>query len=334
MPDVKPQQLGVPEKEPVIYTIPDQFYGVAAKAKVAPEKPAPAAAAPPSPAPAAGAPAAPKPAGGKKWLLIPIGAVVILALSGIAVWYFVLRKPAPPAPARPAVTLEQPPAPAPEPVSEEVPPPEEEAPPPEEAVPPEPQPEPVPTAPTGAPDADNDGLSDAEEALYGTSAQSVDSDGDGYSDSVEVINLYNPAGFKPTKLIEAGLVKEFAVDGESPSTLLYPSKWEALPMAQDPGHVIVSPEGQEIDLTSFLNAEGKSVLDYYLSSDATVSPSQVQPFYTKSGLEGVRSPDGLKAYVSIGGYIFVFRYNVGAEGAQPLFRSTFAMILNSFSQKP
>ncbi len=43
-------------------------------------------------------------------------------------------------------------------------------------------------------DSDDDGLTDAEEAQYGTDANNPDSDGDGYLDGDEVKNGYNPMG--------------------------------------------------------------------------------------------------------------------------------------------
>lgn len=56
---------------------------------------------------------------------------------------------------------------------------------------------PAPPAPSSAPepaDADRDGLSDADEALYGTDASNSDTDGDGFSDGEEVKEGYNPNG--------------------------------------------------------------------------------------------------------------------------------------------
>jgi hypothetical protein len=41
-------------------------------------------------------------------------------------------------------------------------------------------------------DSDNDGLSNSEEALYGTDPHNPDTDGDGYSDGVEVKSGYDP----------------------------------------------------------------------------------------------------------------------------------------------
>ncbi len=42
-------------------------------------------------------------------------------------------------------------------------------------------------------DSDNDGLTDSEEVLLGTSTLTPDSDGDGYLDGAELLNLYDPA---------------------------------------------------------------------------------------------------------------------------------------------
>ena len=43
-------------------------------------------------------------------------------------------------------------------------------------------------------DSDNDGLTDAKEAIYGTDVYNPDTDGDGYQDGFEVNGGYNPLG--------------------------------------------------------------------------------------------------------------------------------------------
>ena len=43
-------------------------------------------------------------------------------------------------------------------------------------------------------DSDNDGLSDKDEAVYGTDPKRADTDGDGYLDGDEIKNGYNPLG--------------------------------------------------------------------------------------------------------------------------------------------
>lgn len=327
MPD-SPTSLTQPPKEPVIYTIPEQFYGLAAKAHLPKEAAASAstAALPGTPA-APAAPPKPQAPQSKKWLLVPILALLFLALLGFAAWWLLQPKAAP-APAAPSVTL---PATAPTPQPQPQPAPE-----------PAPQPAPATTttetppalAPEG--DADGDGLTNAEEALYGTNPNNADSDADGFSDSVEVINLYNPAGFKPTKLIEAGLVKSYA-DAAGTYQLLYPSSW-ATQAGSDGEISFASPSEGGVNLQIIDNPGNQSALDWYLGSNPSVSPAQVQSFSTKSGLHGVRSPDGFSAFISAGGKIYHL-YQTTTAGpllptGTPTFPSTFTMMVNSFSKKP
>ncbi len=55
-------------------------------------------------------------------------------------------------------------------------------------------PTPVPAESPQVIDSDGDGLSDVEEAKYGTDPHKADTDGDGYPDGEEVKNGYNPLG--------------------------------------------------------------------------------------------------------------------------------------------
>jgi len=323
----QPKQLGGTPKDPVIYTIPDQFYGLAAKANI------PMRDAAPTPAPvAAGAPvvAAPMPAakekGSNAWILIPIIAVVLLGGAGFVVW-MLLKKPKPPAtPTQPSVTL---------PVTPTQPEPEPE---------PEPQPEPEPATttpevpPTPAPedDADGDGLTTAEETLFGTDPLKSDTDDDGFSDSVEVTNLYNPAGFRPTRLIEAGLVAEYAPEGGT-YQLLYPTNWTVAAPPESTSVQFSSPAyGDLFSVRTEANPDNQPLLDWYLSRNPGTSPSSVQPFTTKSGMEGIRVPDdtgGKTAYISDGaGAVYVVNYAFKTDAY--LFSSTFTMFINSFAKRP
>lgn len=53
-------------------------------------------------------------------------------------------------------------------------------------------------------DSDCDGLTNAEEKLYGTNSKSADTDKDGYSDSVEIKSGYDPLKAAPGDKIETG----------------------------------------------------------------------------------------------------------------------------------
>ncbi len=323
MPEQPAPQLGA-QKDPVIYTIPDQFYGVAAKAQLPKETslvpPAPVAPAMPGAAPVPPKPVAEK--GSKKWLLIPILAVVLLVGMGVAVWWF-LRPPASPQPVEPSVTL---------PLPETQPTPE-----------PEPVPEPATTTPQtpqqedATVDTDGDGLTNAEETLYRTGPLNSDTDGDGYSDGLEVTNLYNPIGFKPTKLIEAGLVTAYA-STEQLFQVLYPTSW----VASAPPDKTKSVQFRDAKTDDFFeivpeqNPEKQSLLDWYLSRHPGASTGQIQQFATKSGLDVVQEPastGGSTAYADVGDRnIYRITYLQGPQGF--LYRTTFSMFLNGFSKKP
>ncbi|HJV33323.1 MAG TPA: hypothetical protein VJ694_04820 [Patescibacteria group bacterium] len=322
----QPKQLGGPPKEPVIYTIPEQFYGLAAKAQLPKEMAAPAtpgAAAAPVTTP----PAPAKEKGSKAWIAIPIVALLLLGGIGFGIWMLMKPKQAA-TPSKPSVTL--PTTPAPEPKPEPKPEPE-----------PAPQPEPatttpeVPLAPSPSADEDRDGLTTAEETLYGTDAKKADTDADGFSDSVEVTNLYNPAGFKPTKLLEAGLVKAFE-SGRFGISALVPSVWTASGETSEGPLSFESADAEPLERDRYTVADGgplgtQTILDVFLTRNPSVSPSQVQPFVTKSGLDGVRSPDGTTAYVAVGDRVLIVLYEpVG----QPRYASTFLMFINSLSKKP
>lgn len=322
--------------EPVIHVIPPEFYGLAVRASI--QAPAPVKTTADKPAPAA-APVAPgattpvvKKEGGKAWVVIPVIAVLVLGALGYFTWQYALKPAAKPvAPeTKPAVTL---PASAEATAGEPVAAPETPVAPTESAS----ATETATTTPTvaeaengGAPDADGDGLTDVEEALYGTDARKTDTDGDGFSDSVETINLYDPATPTPAKLINGGHVGEYAsVDGKF--SIFYPASWTSQANGRD---VSFSNDlNQPISVTVVDNPKDISVLDWYLQANPGAKPSQVQQFYTKSNLEGVRGPDGRTAYVSADKRIYIISYAPGIQGIS-YFRSTFQMMINSFEYRP
>ena len=144
-----------------------------------------------------------------------------------------------------------------------------------------------------------------------------------------MINLYNPTGFKPTKLIEAGLVVTFAATGTYEAYM--PSGWTKV--YSDDGLVLQAADGEGVVVRVYANRNKQSALDWYLTNTPTASPSQVQSFTTKFGLDAVKSPDGLTAVVEVEGNIVLLNYSA-LQGVSPRHLTTFVMLMNSFSKKP
>jgi hypothetical protein len=64
-------------------------------------------------------------------------------------------------------------------------------------------------------DSDCDGLTNAEEKLYGTDPNNIDTDGDGYSDGVEVKSGYDPLKAAPGDKIDTGTSTVTAASDQS-----------------------------------------------------------------------------------------------------------------------
>ena len=167
----------------------------------------------------------------------------MLVLGGVAA-YLVLRSiPSTPAPVIPAVSIPE----APPPSVNTAPEPPVNIPEPVEPVPEAPPPPP----PAPDRDTDGDGLTDAEEVLFGTNAQIMDTDGDGYADGTEVANLYNPVGIAPQRLIDTDLVFEYThpIDGWS---VYVPRQWAIAATDQEQREIIVTTQvsGESLNVTN------------------------------------------------------------------------------------
>jgi hypothetical protein len=185
----------------------------------------------------------------------------------------------------------------------------------------------VPAILTTSLDTDKDGLTDVEEALYGTNPTNPDTDGDGYTDGLELLNLYNPAGIAPQKLEETNLVKIYT-DPTYKYSIFYPSPWTVRSLDQETV-MFTSSTGEFVEVLVQDNSQGLPLMDWYLKESPGVSPAEVGTAATKSGLLGIRSPDGLTAYFSSGSKIYAITYNIGAM-TELEYKSTFEMMIKSF----
>lgn len=180
-----------------------------------------------------------------------------------------------------------------------------------------------------AADADGDGLTDVEEIVYGTDPEKPDSDGDGYIDGLEVMNLYNPLGFKPVRLIDSGRINSYL----NPSfgySIYYPNLWTAQSLDATNEQVLFSSSGGDyVEVMRVDDPLKLSLVDWYKSQSPGTQTSDLKPFITKDQVKGIFSPDELSAYLLFDHTIYVITYNIGLKD-QVNFSHTFKMMVQSF----
>ena len=190
-------------------------------------------------------------------------------------------------------------------------------------------------------DSDLDGLTDVEETLYGTKANTPDTDGDGYIDGKKVQTdgtiigeVY--LGYDPTssgkKLADSNLVKLYTNPTYNYS-ILYPAKWLASQTnttTQDQS-ITFYPDtstGEFIQVLVQNNPTRLSAKNWYLSLNSGVDSNEIESIVI-NGLEGVKSLDGSTIYLAKTDKIYVISYNAG--GVTSLnYATTFGMMYQSF----
>lgn len=188
---------------------------------------------------------------------------------------------------------------------------------------------PAPTGPVRlAADSDVDGLTDVEELLYHADPNRPDTDGDGYLDGTEVFNLYDPT--KPTPAELAAATSSVKLYTEAGYSLLAPVVWRRSVIdAQSQSVAWLASNGEFVQVLIEENASNLPLTDWYLERSPGVPRAQIQPFTTRSGLSGVRSPDGFTSYVTIApGRVLVLTYTLGGR-SEASFRRTYEMMANS-----
>lgn len=359
MPEVAvPPPGGEPVKPAAarIYVMPEQFLAVTRGAGLPVQKAPPppvaaavqqgkaaAAPAPPKPAPAPAAPVAPTPGtptglpavasakagpgipmeeGKRKMIVIWGGVAAVILIGGGLAAFFALRSVKPPAPPTP---------PAPRPVNV-APPAPVNIPPVNIAPPTTPEPEPEPPPPAPDRDTDSDGLTDAEELLIGTDIGLADSDGDSYPDAQELVNLYNPAGVAPQRLLDAGLVYAYEHPTQGWSIYL-PRQWSIAATGQ---------EQRELLVNLGINTEEVLIRSATASMLGTCEGTERAVVRTKRGAEGCRSTAmiplegeafGTVAEFSLGegGLTLHMEFRLAATVPSSRYPHLFEMIVQSFA---
>ncbi len=182
-------------------------------------------------------------------------------------------------------------------------------------------------------DKDKDGLTDMEEALYGTEVNKPDTDADGFLDGQELINGYNPKAAGSSLLETSGLVNKY----ENPIfnyEILYPASWLARSTDQSLNEVIFQSNTNEyIQILVEDNPGQLGLVDWYLSQSPLTNINLLTQETTGKGYEALLSPDKLTYYLKAAASpdkIYLITYNIGDKTIVN-FLTTFKMMVNSFS---
>ncbi|MEK7537802.1 MAG: hypothetical protein AAB619_02430 [Patescibacteria group bacterium] len=184
-------------------------------------------------------------------------------------------------------------------------------------------------------DTDSDGLTNTEEAVYGTDVANADSDGDTFIDGKqirpdgtvigELANLYNPRGVG--QLEGSGLVKRVE-NATKAFSLLVPTSWTT---NESSGLLVVTPTtqtGEFFQVRVYDNAASQTPSQWYQANYPTDQLSLTKSVAV-NGLEGLVSPDGSSVYLFKGTKIYGLTYT--ATGLSQLnYWTTFEMMMKSF----
>ncbi len=180
---------------------------------------------------------------------------------------------------------------------------------------------------TSSEDADNDGLTNVEEALYGTSLTVADTDGDSFADGQEVLNGYDPnAAGKALTLNPAIKSYTNATDGYS---IFYPSSWDVSNDPQNARGKLFSTSGEFVSVSLQDNPGQLSARDWYLSKAPGIDFTAITSVTTWDGtLSGVKSVDGTTVYLTRGTAVYVISYNTNIL-SEANYLTTFQMMYQS-----
>lgn len=179
-------------------------------------------------------------------------------------------------------------------------------------------------------DADQDNLTREEEALFGSNINDSDTDDDGYTDGMEVLNLYNPV-VAGGLLVDSGLVTIFT-DNLFKYRFLYPTSWVT---DNIDGVLSILPDSELGDNFTFkLNQNTNAMTLTALAADASSHPVLDNPSSFTLGKAKIsalkQEIDGDIVVVAVtDAHQLVITYDVNAQ-ADRYFDTVFNMMLNSF----
>lgn len=180
-----------------------------------------------------------------------------------------------------------------------------------------------------SPDVDNDKLTDLEEEIFDIDSGNWDTDGDGYYDGQEVVNLYNPKGIAPMKLIDAGLIQEY-VNSTWQYRVYYPLKWMIGEVDSSLDQVLFSSvTGDFVEIVVLEKDKQESFENWFVKEAKDQRFGDLQKITNRFKQDGWQRKDGLVAYFVEDTRIYVMLYHPGFGDSIP-FRNIMQMMLQSF----
>ena len=180
-----------------------------------------------------------------------------------------------------------------------------------------------------SPDVDNDEFTDLEEEAFDTDSGNWDTDNDGYYDGQEVVNLYNPKGLAPMKLIDAGLIQEY-VNSTWQYRVYYPLKWMIGEVDSSLDQVLFSSvTGDFVEIVVLEKDKQESFENWFVKEAKDQRFGDLQKITNRFKQDGWERKDGLVAYFVEDTRIYVMLYHPGFGDSIP-FRNIMQMMLQSF----
>lgn len=177
-------------------------------------------------------------------------------------------------------------------------------------------------------DTDKDGLSDKEEKLLGSQKNNIDSDGDGYDDLLEVMNLYNPIGERPDRLINNKNIIKY--QSSLNYSIFYSASWLQQIVGGDDSVIFKSDDGHFIQVITQPNNNQSSITNWYKFQfeDAQIPYKRR---ITTNTWSGIKSEDELILYLTDNNYknIFILSYTPKLNDALE-YQRIFEMMIESF----
>lgn len=160
-------------------------------------------------------------------------------------------------------------------------------------------------------DSDSDGLTDVEEAIFGTNPTASDSNNNSYSDLTEIHNNYNPAASGRLETNANLAVYKNAAFGYE---LLYPKSWPAKVLTEEATAVFTATDESLVQISVQDNSDQVGILGWYGSSfpGATVTYDKMK---SAASWDGIMSDDGFNFYLTDKSHknIFVISYIPSAD---------------------